>query len=362
MNTINPWKTQFSTASGEPIPGNFRLNNQSQAAFASNGEINASNITDALQQITRLMQASSQGQIKKKLTDEQKLERRLLIASAYNDQSGKQWQSLGATIAESIKQQAEREGFMRRLLGTTPLTQGQDPKVDVHDNTAVAVFATSMAEIEYQQLRQKSFTPPEFPLESYVMVGNDDIQKSSGDLLERVYNDCQVAVMVGEDRRWRALAEATSNMENPVINIGSMLSPSILSHVRSGVNDWGLPATSVILASNLWDHIIGNPDFHTFFTDINRYDLILNGQLGTLLGMEVITDAFRNPNQKVLDRGDFYVVASPEYHGQYSDRGGVVATPVDGAQTGKAAKGWFLYELLSMVIASPRSVSIGKVA
>lgn len=361
MNAINPWATTFSTANGEPIPANFKFDGQSGHAVASNGEINASNVADALKQISKLISASSAGQIKRgRSTPEQQRERRAMLAQAYSDMSGKHWVALGATMAEQIKQQAAREGFMRRLLLTNPLDQGQHPTINVHDNTAVAVMATSMSEIEYQQLRAKTFYPPEFNLIAHIMVDNKDIQQVSGDLLEQAYNDGLESVMIGEDRRWKALADATIGMENPPIYVGGQLTPTMISQVRSGVNNWNLPVSTMLMASNLWDDIVGNPDFHTLLNEIHRYDLVLNGQIGTILGMEIITDAFRNPNQKVLNSGELYAVASPEYHGGYTDRGGVVATPVDGAQNGQAAKGWFLTELLSMAVVNPRSVSYGR--
>jgi hypothetical protein len=88
--------------------------------------------------------------------------------------------------------------------------------------------------------------------------------------------------------------------------------------------------------------------------------LVLNGYLGTLIGLSLVTDAFRAPNQKVLERGEIYVITSPEYTGAYSDRGGVRSTPTSGADSGNSTRGWFMSEIISMMITNVRSISKGK--
>jgi hypothetical protein len=93
---------------------------------------------------------------------------------------------------------------------------------------------------------------------------------------------------------------------------------------------------------------------------VTKYDLVMNGNLGTLVGLELMTDGFRQPNQKVLNRGEIYVVSTPEHHACYSDRGGVRSEPTTGADTGSTSRGWLMSELLSFTMANPRSVSKGR--
>jgi hypothetical protein len=52
-----------------------------------------------------------------------------------------------------------------------------------------------------------------------------------------------------------------------------------------------------------------------------------------------------------------YMVTRPDYHGGYTDRGPVVANEIDNKANGNGSpsRGWYLSELLSMVLANPRS-------
>lgn len=363
-NALNPFKgrQQFTDAHGAPVVDNFRLGDRAERAVSSLGEINASSKTDLMQNMRELQRAAAAGQIvsRRQVTPEERAERLAVFTAAHNDPTGASWQALGASIADAIKQQGDRQGFLRRVVNPQPLEQGQMPRVPMPAHDAVAVVATSSAAVEYQLIRNRVYTPPEFPITANLRVENIELQQVSGDILENVYNQGIEAIMVTEDRLWKQAADATINMENPLQYISGQLTPDVLSAIRTGVTQWNLPATTLLLANDFWNDIIGNSNFHSLFDPVTRYDLVLNGAIGTILGMEAVTDAFRQPNQKVLNRGEMYVVASPENHGSYTDRGGVTATPVDGATTGTSTKGFFLEEFFSLALVNARSVSVGR--
>lgn len=338
----------------------LRLAGRNELAIGRDGMINASSVADLLNNMNLMMQAAAQGQVTKKakLSPAERQKRLGVLTAAWGNKD--KWEVLGASIAEAIKSQGDREGFLRRLVNGAPLEQGQMPRVPMPAHDAVAVVATSSASVEYQIIRNKVFTPVEFSITANLRVENIELQQVSGDLLDNVYNQGLEAVMVAEDRLWKQAADATVGLENNLQYITGQLTPDILSAIRTGVTQWNLPASTMLLANDLWNDIIGNSNFHSLFDPVTRYDLVLNGSIGTIFGMEVITDAFRQPNQKVLERGEIYVVASPENHGTYTDRGGITPTPVDGSQTGTSTRGWFMEEFFSLVIANPRSVQAAR--
>jgi hypothetical protein len=149
-------------------------------------------------------------------------------------------------------------------------------------------------------------------------------------------------------------------MVNPLNYITGQLTPKTLSTIRRGVSDWNLPAQTAIIANDFWDDIIGNAEFSAFLDPVSKYDLAMNGSLGTLVGMTLLTDAFRQPTQKVLNRGEIYVIATPENHAAYTDRGGIRATPTSGADQGNTSRGWLMSQIISFVMPTPRSVSKGR--
>lgn len=353
---------------GRPLE-DLRLGKGRELALSSStGEINANSKADLLQQIGALMQAHASGEIvpqsqaqsSVQMRAEAASERREILREAMADTTGQLWSALGANLAQQIDEQADREGFVRKLMVGNTLSQGQVQRVPMPAHDTLAIVATSAASTGYQTVRQRVFTPEEFEIQANVRVENLDIQQVNGDLLDHAYNDGLQAIMVGEDRLWKKAADMTVGQRNELELIAGELTTKNLGRLRQAVARWNLPATHVLLSNDYWADVIGSNDFATFLDPITKYDLVLNGQLGTLVGMDIITDAFRQPNQKVLNRGEIYVVADPQNHGAYSTRGGIQSTPTSGADHGNSTRGWFMTEPFSLALANVRSVAKGK--
>ena len=370
MKGQNPFAgAKLVLKNGDPVEELRFGKGRERALSASTGEFNASSNKDLVAAITQLMASVANKDIvpqhqsalaSSEVHAQELRERREVLASAYNDTTGKQWAALGANIALQLQEQRNREGFLRRISVGQTLRQGEIARVTVPAWDAVAVVATSSSAVGYQLIRNKMFQPDEFEINANLRVEQLEIEQVSGDILENVYNQGLDAIMVDEDRLWKAAADKTVGVTNPLNYIGGALTTQILAQIRQGVTDWNLPATSAIISNDFWSDVIGSPDFAQFLDPVTKYDLALHGYLGTLIGMSLLTDAFRQPNQKVLNRGEIYVVASPENHAAYTDRGGVRSTPTSGADTGTTTRGWLMSEMFSFVLANPRSISKGR--
>jgi len=353
--------------SGDPIE-QLRLGEKSNLAALSSatGEFNAYDKKELLTKIDQLMAAVASGKIVEERNSmlstsaeraKQLQDRREILAQASTDPQ--KWAALGASIAAHIEEVRNRQGFLRTIALGQTLRQGEVARVAMPSYDGVAVMATAAADVEYQIIRNKVFEVKEFEIIANLRAESLDIEQISGDLLDELYRQGVDAVMVQEDRLWKRAADASVNTVNPLEYITGELTPKHLANVRQAVSDWNLPTTSAIIANDFWSDIIGNIEFHEFLDPVTKYDLALHGILGTLVGMNLITDAFRNPNQKVLAKGELYVVAAPEHHAAYTDRGGVRSTPTDGANQGNTTKGWLISEMFSFVLANPRSVAKG---
>ncbi len=348
---------------GAPIE-DLRLGAGRELALSSStGELNASSVQDAAKIIGDLMKAVASGQIiPEHMAPQHKMTalanadaRREVLVEALQDAD--KWQALGASLAQRIEEQAARDGFVRKLMIGNTLRQGEMQRVPMPAYDTLAVVATSSSNVGYQTIRQRVFQPSEFELQANVRVENLDIQQVNGDLLDHAYNDGLNAIMVAEDRLWKKAADTSVGGVNELELIAGELTPKHLGRLRQRVARWNLPVTTIILSNDYWEDVIGSNDFATFFDPITKYDLVLNGQIGTLVGMNIITDAFRQPNQKVLNPGELYVVADAQNHGAYSTRGGISSTPTSGADHGNSTRGWFMTSPFTLCLANIRSVA-----
>jgi hypothetical protein len=356
----NPYAgVKFTLASGAEIT-DLRLGTSREAAIASNGEINASSNKDLLGKITELVTASSRGEIVRSVPEKDRKLHREVLAAAYNDKSGIKWGQLGVALAAKIEEAAYREGFARNLMVEEQLNQGEIPRARMRVNNVVAMVATSVSDIIPQLVRERIYYPPEFYINANVEVENRDIDQISSDILDEKYTEGLQNIMVQEDLTWKKMADGTVGSANNITYIAGQLSPTTLSTLRNNVAHWKIPATTCLLAQDFWNDIVSNSEFQSMLDPVSKYDLVLNGELGILLGLRIVTDGYRAPELQVLNPGEIYVVGAPQNHGQYTTRGGVESTPIDGSLQGRNSKGWFLAESLSMILTNARSVAKGQ--
>jgi len=358
---------QMVTKGGSPLEGVTLagVNKTPSVSISNSGEISAYDTKDALKQAQQLMALSSNQQVvparQVATAAEQRQEqenRQAVIAKA--QESDAEWSALGAALADEIQEQADRDGFLRRICQGQTLRQGELPRVPMEQNIAEAIVATSETQMGYQRLTSKVMNPPEFQIKANVRVAQIDLDQVSGDLLDKAYNDGLNAIMVEEDRMWKRAADQAVGLANPITYINGRLNPRYLSELRTTVTGWNLPVSTAILSNDYWNDINGDAEWATMLDPVTQHDLVLHGQIATLQGMTLLTDGYRAPNQIVLKPGEIYVVADAKYHGSYSTRGGIRSEPTSGANSGETTKGWLMHEMFSFVLANLRSVAKGQ--
>lgn len=356
----NPYRS-IVAKTGVPVDEHFKLPGQSGNFMDKNTEINASSTGDLLQQIGKMMKANSTGVIVQKPVESAKLiaERREALLEAVNDQSGKSMQVLGQALAAEIVDTMSREGFARRLLQYREIGQGENNEVRLRQHDVVAWVAASTSEVNPVVVRSRRILPPEFNVEAYVLIDLKELSSSPGDLLEEKYEEGLESTMVAEDRLWKTMADNAASVRN-TIQYFTTFTPQVFSRIRSQVARWGIPTPTCLISYDIWDDIIGNSDFSGLFDEVSKYELIQEGKLGNILGTNIVTDAFRQNELKVLGTGEVYIVGAPINHGVVTVRGSMLVEPINKFADGKSQKGWFMNEIISMVLGNSASVAKGQ--
>jgi hypothetical protein len=343
------------------VATDLRFTGSSERAIGRNGELNASSKRDLLQNQLRLLSATASGSV---LTETDALQRRKevakhrqLVQAMFN--SNQAHKELGEVLATNLYQAGNRRGFARKFLARQELVQGQLPMAKLRRKDVTAVYATSPTKTESQIIRDKLFTPPEVMLEARPFIEQREINTSTGDVLEEKYMEALEAIMVGEDRLWKAAADALVGLENDQQIVSGTLTPLGLMEVRNQTSRWNLPVPHLLMASDLYTDIVGDSSFIQAIEPVARHELIMTGELAVLYGMAITSDAYRHPEHRVLAQGEFYAISDPTTHGQYTDRGGIDTEVITGATEKIAGRGWWMVESFSLVIANARSASKG---
>jgi hypothetical protein len=280
-----------------------------------------------------------------------------MLTAAFADRDAHM--ELGEVMADELYQAANREGFARRFLAKQELGQGQVPRVWMRMKNLTAAVATSPVKTHTQIVRDNLITPPEFYIQTRPFVEQRDIAQATGDVLEEKYVEATEGISVREDRVWKALADQLVGVANNQVTFLGTMTASGLMSLRNQVSRWNLPVSYWLVANDIWNDIVGDTSFQQVIDPVSKHELLLTGQLGTIYGMTVISDAYRHPEHRVLSQGEMYCISDAINHGMMTDRGGIESSPIDVSIEGVPGRGWHFTELVSMAIANARSVVRG---
>lgn len=240
------------------------------------------------------------------------------------------------------------------------MSKGTTGRVRIRRKDVIAWQVTQDVKVQDVRVRQPWLYPPEFKLQAFALIDDQEIEQSSADILDEKFQDLLEAMMVKEDRITKALLDRASTTYNSPVGFTSF-NPAVFTSLRTQVRRWGVGNPAMMIAAfDIWDDIIADPDFVAWWDPITKHELVLEGSLGRLLGIEILTDGFRYPTLAVLNPGEVYVTSSPMTLGSKIIRKELDSRAVDQYNLGRAARGWFMHMIESLIIANPRGVSVGR--
>jgi hypothetical protein len=330
--------------------------------FNNGGEINASCKADAITKVKEAIELLASGKFEDKATIEANVnarrERTKALVEASTDKSGHKMAILAEAVTSEVLDQTNRDGFARRFLQFKPLESGDLPYVTMRDKQAIAYAMSSESRVIPVEARERRQILNEFSITSEILITNMEIQRSPNDLLEEKYDECLEALMVTEDRFWKKLADVAATSR---YNVQSFMSftPQIFARMINIITNEGLPPSTLLISSNLYQDIISGSEFQQVFDPVTQYEVLQTGEIGQMYGVNIVSDAVRGPNMRVLEAGDLYAIASPEYHGVMHARN-LITEPINTYNQGQSKRGWFFDQITSMMVANTRSIVKGK--
>ena len=328
-------------------------------AFGSNGELNAGSKTELLQVIAQLVQQSANETVLSRgVTKEAAAQRHAQLVEAFADRSGEKFSVLGEVYSDEIWETLGREGFSRKLFAMQNVAPGQNARVKVRKKDVIAYMVTTDAKVQEQRIRQDWIYPPEYYLTAQISIEDKEIAQASTDLLDEKFQDGLEAILRKEDLISRALMVQGATVHNDLTLFPSF-TPSVLTTMRTAVNRWGTPAATMIISFDLWNDIIAHSEFTAWYDQVHKHELILEGRLGSLLGMEILTDGYRYPTLQVLQPGEVFVVSSPVTLGTICQIKELDSRAIDFYSQGRAARGWFLQQIQAQVLGNTRGLVRG---
>ena len=356
---MNPYRKLIGRSVQTPDAGITKLPGQATPFMTASGDFNASSNKDLINQIGKIIASYNPQAAITASSNDRRVERANVLAEAMADRTGQSMQMVGEALAAEINETSNREGFARRILEYREVPQGASNEVVVKTKDVVGFIATSASAVTPTEIRQRRIILPEFHLNGYILIDTAEIGRGSGDLLEEKFEEGLEAIMVQEDRLWKRMADSASVVRNTNLSFATF-TPAVFARLIDQVSRWGIPATGCLFSSSLWQDIIANGDFAGVLDPVTKWELLQEGFLGSMYGVEMITDNFRQQNLKVLNPGEVYITGAPVNHGVITVRGNVTSEPINKFSEGESKRGWFLDQLTSLIVANALSVAKGS--
>jgi len=343
-----------------------RFNNSNERILSADGNINAGTNAELVNRMLEIAARIKVGELSPALESEQlsareiAAERATVIRDAYHDRTGSSWAELGAAISNDISLRLEREGFMRSVLDRGTVEDGSIPRIRIREKNVRAVISRGPVQVYPQYVRDSYQNLDEFYVTAQPRIEEIDLVRGSGDLLEDKYFEGLEAIWAKEDQTLLKMLRSVDGVYNPITYFSGALTPSVVQTVKYNVERWRIPLSNMIISLDLLNDLATGSGFGTWFDPISKWEINRTGRIGRVLGMEMMTDGFREPSLRVLDDGEFMVLGTPEYLGGYTDRGPVESRAVDEFDKFVPARGWSMWEILGMAVANGKAVARGK--
>lgn len=354
---------QFTNAHGDEVVAGsqqFTRPGSAEPIVASNGEINASSKEDLMKGISALMALAGAGKIQK--TEEKAVasaadHKAMLVEASSNYDSAV---ALAETFTAQVNETLGRDGFARRLMQYRQLNNGDVLKVRLRKRDTLAFVSTSNPNTIASVARQQFAIPDMFNLSCNVNIEKIEMAQDTGDLLQDRYEDALEQIMCAEDRVFLKMAKQAAGVYNTPFGFTNF-TPEVCAAMRTSIqSNGGIPVTQMLVSYDIWNDIIANPEFTAFYSEIAKHELVLEGNLGTLMGMNIVTDGYRIETLRVLPENTVYMFGAPETLGVIGQWGDMSVDSVNKANFGQARLGWFINVIEAMCIGNARACSYGK--
>ena len=332
--------------------------------FNTHGEINASNVQEALSQIVKYasviedLQPSSNAQATApSLNDGQRDE---MIKQALMTQEGKI--ALGQAMANPIRRNLDYQGVARKALVVDPLPQGALPVYDRDIDVAAVVVSSNGAAPESRVFGDR-VTVPEFEVVSNPTVRIAEVKRRRFNVIDRAQQKARQEIQAQEDANVFSALEfaGDSNLggENAAVDLDPLTAGSLskngLLNLKRQIDRWDLVTSKYFLNINeftdilSWESAGGS---NSQVDPVTQRELLQTGLYGHIFGADIIVS-------KVVPSGRGFACADPEFVGVMPVRQDIEVLPADEPKQLKL--GWVVNEIIGIGIVNPRGVATGLV-
>lgn len=325
--------------------------------FNSAGELNASNLSDALQTIAKFASIMQNGLPSNFAlagrNDVPEEKRDQLIERALFTQDGKL--ALAQAMANPIRRNLDYQGVFRRALVLDQLPQGAMPTYERDIDVTAVVVSSNGSGVESRVFGDR-VTVPEVELFSNPTVRIAEVKRRRFNVIDRAVQKARQEIMAQEDANGFAALDVASTANNTAQDITDtgMLKRDLIE-IKSQVDRWDLVTSKFFMNINEFNDILrwgsGGGSALGDVDPVSQREILQTGLYAKIWGADIIVS-------KLVPPGTVYGVADPEFLGVLVERQPIEVLPADEPKQLKL--GWVVSEIIGIGIVNARAAARGN--
>jgi hypothetical protein len=329
----------------------------------ANGEYNANDNKQLMEIARSMMHLAQSGDVRlQRATFGNMREHEGMFRAAMTDPNWKDpnssFMKLGEVFGDAISETMGRMGWTNKILQQQDIPEQGTARIRVRQKDVNAWLMTGDGFTVESQIRQKYIYPQGYDLTAHVTFYEAELHEAGSQLLEEKYNDALEATMVRDDNITKFLLDQAAGTVNDLIGFNAF-TPAVFAALHNQIVRWSLPVPHAIIAVDIWQDLFADSDWQRWYSPIEKHEWYVEGRLGRLADVELITDAFVYDTLQVLLPGEVYFLSSPQTLGEKTNFIPMKSTLIDKAVIGRPVRGWYLYSRQATTIVNSRGVSKG---
>lgn len=338
--------------------------------FDQNGELNAHNRAEALQQLIRYANtlsstepAAAAAEAQSSFSAEAKEQ---MLAQALATQEGKV--ALGQAMANPIRRNLDYQGVGRKALVVDPLPQGALPVYDKDIDVAAAIISANGSAPE-SRVQGDRLMVPELEIVSNPTVRIAEVKRRRFNIIDRAQQKARQEIQAQEDANIFSALDFASDTavgfggENArtgfATGAGGRLTLPDLLDIKQNIDRWDLVTAKYFMHITQFTDLLAlnfqssagaglNAPVYGGFDPVTAREVLQTGLYGSVWGADMIVS-------KIVPQGTVYGLAEPEFVGVFPVRQDIEVLPADEPKQLKL--GWVVNEIVGVGIVNPRGIA-----
>ncbi|MCK4500530.1 hypothetical protein KAU11_08525 [Candidatus Babeliales bacterium] len=152
-------------------------------------------------------------------------------------------------------------------------------------------------------VKQDYIYPVEFKLEGKYTIIKDEIAKYGYSNLQKKYDLLYKNIVIKEDKRLYSLLQESSKLHKNNF-ILKKLTPAVFLRMLKKYS-----IKNCLISFDLFKELSEHKDFYPHYNPCFDFDLIMTGYLGTFMGINLLTDGFREKDHIILKPNEMFLLS-----------------------------------------------------